>query len=114
MRIAIACLAFLSLSATPSFSASLNCYEDLGNTGCPHKEVFPMNDLRALSCENLWFVRNGIYNGHGYCFKTARAQEAFDNSDCFVEDAADLDLNSNEVKNIDNIKRVEKAKACPK
>lgn len=38
----------------------------------------------------------------------------FDNSDCSVEDASDLNLNSNEVKNIDNIKRVEKNKGCPK
>lgn len=111
MRLSAA-LALLALSASPAFA--LNCYEDLGQTGCPHKEVFPMSDLRALSCENLWYVRNGIYNGHGYCFKTARAQEMFDNSDCSVEDAADLNLNSNEVKNIDNIKRVEKNKGCPK
>lgn len=111
MRIAVA-LALLALTPAPAFA--LNCYEDLGATGCPHKEVFPLSDLRALSCENLWYVRNGVYNGHGYCFKTARAQEMFDNSDCSVDNAADLDLNSNEVRNIDNIKRVEKEKSCPK
>lgn len=111
MRLSLA-LALTFFTAAPAFA--LNCYDDLGNTGCPHKEVFPLSDLKQLSCENLWYVRNGIYDGHGYCFKTDRAQEMFDNSDCSVDDAADLDLNSNEVKNIANIKKVEKQKGCPK
>lgn len=111
MRIAVA-LALVAFSAAPALAQS--CYEDLGNTGCPAKEVFPLSDLRALSCQNLWTVRNGIYNDHGYCFKTARAQAEFDNSDCTVEDSSDLDFNNKEQKNIDNIRKVEKEKHCPK
>lgn len=107
-----AAFALVALTATPAFA--LDCYENLGNTGCPHKEVFPLRDLRNLSCQNLWYVRNNIYDDHGYCFKTARAQAEFDNSDCSVDDAGDLDLNSNEVRNIDNIKRIEREKGCPK
>ncbi len=111
MRTAVA-FALFAVSASPALAQS--CYEDLGNTGCPAQEVFPLSDLRALSCQNLWYVRNGVYNDHGYCFKTARAQAEFDNSDCTVDDPSDLGFNTKEQKNIDNIRRVEKEKGCPK
>jgi hypothetical protein len=46
-----------------------------------------------LSCENLWHVRNRIYDENGYCFKTARGQQAFDNSDCWVDGQEAVKLN---------------------
>ncbi len=30
-----------------------------------------------MSCNDLWYARNKIYARNGYCFKTARAREAF-------------------------------------
>ena len=95
-------------------AAETACYEDLGSTGCPDREVFSYSDLRKLSCENLWYVRNNIYNEAGLCFRTAAAQEMFDNSDCSTYDAASLPLNANEQNNISRIRKVEKEKGCTK
>lgn len=109
MRLAVI-VALVTVSAEPA--QALNCYENLGETGCPHEEVFPRSDLRALSCQNLWTVRNGIYDGHGYCFKTEAAKQVFDNSDCTIDDPTALGFNTFEQRNIDNIRRVEKEKGC--
>lgn len=98
----------LILAAT-TVSAQANCYEDIG---CPDRDVFSRSDLRRMSCENLWYVRNQIYNEHGYCFKTRAAKQAFDNSDCSVRNAARLDLNRKEVTNISRIRQVERQKGC--
>lgn len=118
MRLALRAALFLAaLVAAPLAlpgEAHAACYEDLGNTGCPDREVFSYADLRRLSCQNLWYVRNNIYNEAGLCFRTAAAQAAFDNSDCTTYDAASLPLNSNELKNISRIRKVEKEKGCAK
>jgi hypothetical protein len=95
-------------------AASAACYEDLGSTGCPDREVFAYSDLRKLSCQNLWYVRNNIYNEAGLCFRSAAAQQMFDNSDCTTYDAATLPLNGNEQNNIARIRKVEKEKGCTK
>lgn len=95
-------------------AASAACYEDLGSTGCPDREVFSYADLRRLSCQNLWYVRNNIYNEAGLCFRSATAQQMFDNSDCTTWDASTLPLNSNEQNNIARIRKVEKEKGCTK
>ncbi len=102
--------AFL-LAALPA-TASAGCFEGLGTTGCTHLETFGRDDLRGLSCQNLWYVRNSIYNDNGYCFKTQAAKAEFDNSDCFVNDPAKLRFNRHEQANIARIVRVEKEKGC--
>jgi len=98
----------LTIASLPTF-ASADCFEDLG---CPHLETFKLSQIRKLSCQNLWHVRNSIYNFRGYCFKTPTAQEAFDNSDCTVNNPAAIVFNSHEVKNISRIVKVEKEKSC--
>lgn len=108
MRMSAAAILFLALPAT----ASATCFENLGMTGCPHQETFSRAELRGLSCQNLWYVRNSIYNDNGYCFKTQAARAEFDNSDCFVRDASQLRFNRHEQANIDAIVRVEKEKGC--
>jgi len=108
MRVVAAALVFLALPAT----ASAGCFENLGRTGCTHQETFAREELRTLSCQNLWYVRNSIYNDNGYCFKTKAAKAEFDNSDCFVNDTAKLRFNKHEQANIDGIVRVEKEKGC--
>ena len=109
MRMTIAAL-LLALPAT----ASAQCYENLGQTGCPDEETFSLNDLRGLSCQNLWYVRNAIFDAHGYCFKTEAAETEFDNSVCYEEDPAMLKFNRHEQANIDRIVRVEREKSCPR
>lgn len=105
MRFLPALLILVSTTA----AAQANCYEEIG---CPDRDIFSRSDLRQMSCQNLWFVRNQVYNEHGYCFKTRAAKKAFDNSDCSVDDAADLDLNRKELTNVSTIKQVERQKGC--
>lgn len=105
--IAVALLAGLAGSAQAG-----GRYEGLGQTGCPDKETFPRSQLRQLSCRNLWTVRNGMYNDHGYCFKTKAAAAAFDNSDCYAHDANKIKFNGHERNNIDRIVKIERQKGC--
>lgn len=93
-------------------AAQAACYENLGKTGCTDAEVFPRSDLRQLSCENLWWVRNSIYHEHGYCFRTAKARAQFDISSCSVTDATKLKFNGFERGNVLRIREIEIAKGC--
>ena len=108
------CLVAFALPAGSTLASSdiPSCFENLGNTGCPRQETFPLKDIRKLSCQNLWTVRNSIYNDRGYCFKTQTAIQTFDNSDCFVTDAGAIRFNEHEVRNISRIVKVEKEKHC--
>lgn len=108
MRMFAAAVLLLALPAT----ASAACFENLGQTGCTDREAFPISQLRRLSCQNLWYVRNSIYDDHGYCFRTAAGKAAFDNSDCYERDAAKLRFNRSEQTNINRIVQVEKEKGC--
>ncbi len=108
MRMTAAAVLFLTLPAT----ASAGCFENLGVTGCTHLETFSRADLGGLSCQNLWYVRNSIYNDNGYCFKTQAGKAEFDNSACFVRDTSKLRFNKHEQSNIDRIVRIEKQKGC--
>jgi hypothetical protein len=89
--------------------ARSDCYD---NVGCTDSDYFDRYDLEELSCENLWHVRNRIYDEHGYCFATERGREAFDNSDCWVEEQADVELSEIEIYNVDRIVEVEDEKDC--
>lgn len=106
---AVTTLAALLLSAGFAHAA---CFESLGRTGCTDAEVFPHADLRALSCENLWWVRNTIFHENGYCFKTAKGRASFDNTGCRTSDTSRLRLNEFERANIARIVEVERRKGC--
>jgi len=108
MRFAVAAFLVMALPAV----AAAACFENLGQTGCTDTESFSMQELGPLSCQNLWYVRNSIYNDHGYCFRTAAAIAQFDNSDCYERDAAKLRFNRHEQTNINRIVQVEKQKSC--
>ncbi len=95
-------------------SASAGCFEDVGGTGCTYDSRFPEANLRRLSCENLWYVRNSIYDDNGYCFRTARARSVFDNAGCYVRDQSKVKLNAFERDNVARIARVERQKSCPR
>src|SRR5215216_6065164 len=104
-RLAIA----LGLALLTSGSAMANCYEIIG---CPDVDVFKKSDLKKFSCSTLWELRNTMYFEHGYCFKTDRATDFFDNAECTIEDAEDIEFNETEQTNISRISSVEKAKGC--
>lgn len=108
---AVTALAIWLIAASAAHAA---CYENLGRTGCPDTEVFPRSDLRALSCENLWWVRNTIYHENGYCFRSPRALAQFDNSDCHIVDAAKVPLNHYERANVARISEIESRRGCPR
>jgi hypothetical protein len=99
-------LIVVSFSAAP---AHADCFEVIG---CTDSDWFDGDDLEELSCENLWHVRNRIFDENGYCFATDRGREAFDNSDCWVEDQADVELSEIEQHNVDEIVEAEEENGC--
>ena len=90
-------------------AATANCYELIG---CDDSEYFSRGDLRQLSCQSLWEVRNLIYQQNGYCFSTRRAQQALGNEGCWITEQSQVRLNAFERENVAEIAAVEKAKGC--
>lgn len=107
MHIKSIVLALLLLGATGP--AIANCYEDIGCTDTDH---FSKSQLRGLSCENLWMVRNSIYQENGYCFKTQRAINYFGNGQCTISNMSAVPLSPTERFNVGQIAAVERQKGC--
>lgn len=103
--IAVAMAALLAMSD----NAMAACFEGIG---CTDDHAISKGELRALSCDALWTVRNFIYDEKGYCFQTAKAQAVFSNDGCFIASAAQVPLNAYERTNIDRIVSVEREKGC--
>jgi hypothetical protein len=93
-------------SLTP---ARANCYELIG---CTDKDYFNASQLKQLSCQILWEVRNTIYKENGYCFHTQKAINAFGNAGCKYDNMSDVPLNAAERHNVLAIKKVEAKKGC--
>ncbi len=91
------------------FQARADCFEGIG---CTDSDTFKKSALKQLSCQNLWHVRNRIFDENGYCFKTALGKKAFDNSDCSIDDEDGVPMNGTERANVAAIKSVESAKGC--
>ena len=102
----VAAAAVLLLAAAPAAAA---CFEDIG---CTDSEYMRTQDLRRLSCENLWLVRNTIFDENGYCFTTRRARSVFSNQDCWVSEQAEVELNDYERSNVGRIAGVESSFGC--
>lgn len=92
--------------------ATAGCFEDLGRTGCTYEESFSVGELRQLSCDALWLVRNSIYADHAYCFRTQAAIQTFGNEGCRATNAANLPLNRHEQTNVNRIVQVEREMGC--
>jgi hypothetical protein len=67
-------------------------------------------DVEMLDCDELWIARNEIFDRNGYCFRSARGEDYFDNSDC-TSDSQDI-LSSLEWENVRLIQSVEREKQC--
>jgi len=102
-------LATIILLLAAATQANAGCYEGVG---CTDRETFSRGQLRRLSCENLWYLRNVIYSENGYCFKTDRALQMFDTSGCWVNNEAKLKLNRFERTNIGRVREAEGQKGC--
>lgn len=83
-----------------------------GDAFCSDQYVFSKKLLSKLSCEDLWTLRNTIFNEHGYCFTQRLEADTFDNSDCTVDAFSQLALNGNERDNVSFVKEMERAKVC--
>lgn len=93
-------------AATPASSA---CFELIG---CTDSEYFSQAQLRRLSCDALWTVRNTIFDENGYCFQTAKGQAVFSNVGCKYTVSGNVPLNKFERTNVERIKAVEAQKGC--
>ncbi len=104
---------FLAILTSPVLTggATAGCYEGIG---CTDVNQFTKANLRQLSCENLWYVRNSIFAENGYSFRTKRAQSYFDNTGCWVSDQAQVKLSLIERQNVGSIVQVEGERGCPK
>ena len=96
----------LFAAATPVAAA---CYEDVG---CTNDHVMPYPALQSLSCEQLWTVRNAIFQENGFCFRTKRALAVFSNDGCTSHVSGDLPLNHFEQENVSRVLKVERQMAC--
>lgn len=66
-------------------------------------------DLSGLDCGGLWVARNEIYDRNGYCFKSSRGADYFNNSDCWTRSPT---LNQTEEANVGLIKQTEARRGC--
>jgi hypothetical protein len=98
----------LMLLSSPT-PARANCYELIG---CTNSDYFKAAQLKQLSCQILWEVRNTIYKENGYCFHTQKAIEAFGNAGCKYDNMGDVPLNAAERHNVLAIKKAEAKKGC--
>jgi hypothetical protein len=94
------------LAATPALSA---CFELIG---CTDSQYFSLAQLRRLSCDSLWTVRNTIFDENGYCFQTAKGKAVFSNIGCLYTVSGNVPLNKYERTNVERIKTVEAQKGC--
>ena len=107
MRYAAA-LAAVSMLATVN-AAEAACYEGIG---CSDSQKFPEAELRKLSCQALYEVRNIAYKDNGYCFQTENAIAAFGNQGCSITSQSKVRLNSFERYNVGLIRKVARRKGC--
>ncbi len=106
-KLAVAALAAGTLlAASPAMSA---CFEMLG---CTDSEYFTDAQLRRLSCDPLWTVRNTIFDENGYCFQTAKGKAVFSNVGCKYTVSGNVPLNKYERANVERVKAAEARKGC--
>ena len=74
--------------------------------------AMPNGPVDALSCHELWVMRNQIYKDNGYCFKTKKARNYFGNGGCWVDDEGDVSLSSKETKLVLKYRHWEMVKGC--
>jgi hypothetical protein len=67
-----------------------------------------------LSCSELWYERNNIFKGVGYCFKTSRAIRVFGNAGCTYDSEYDVPLSERDRQYVNAIRRIEREKGCPR
>lgn len=69
---------------------------------------------QAASCGELWYARNAIYKEAGYCFRTARAIQAFGNAGCTFDNMNDVPLSARARAQVADIVAQERYQGCPR
>ena len=72
------------------------------------------SEAQAQSCSELWYRRNSIYKQAGYCFKTARAIQAFGNAGCSYDSESDVPLSARQRGIVAAIREQERDLGCPR
>ena len=81
------------------------------NVPSPPIVTGPQN-IFGLNCDQLWYQRNTIFKGAGYCFHTPRAISVFGIGGCSYDNENDLPLSDRDRQAIIMIQRVERVKHC--
>lgn len=68
------------------------------------------DDLATLNCDDLWVARNEIFHRNGYCFRSQRGQDYFDNTGC-TSQSQDI-LSELEWDNVRLIQDAERTNRC--
>jgi hypothetical protein len=101
---AVAIVATLGLSGTASAGCHLiDCVENV---------YIEKKDVAKHSCEQLWILRNSVYDDAGYCFQSARGKKWFVNDGCTYSDQAEVPLNDYQRHNVDVLAGVEAENGC--
>jgi hypothetical protein len=100
-RISIAALGMLS---TVFLSTAASAGEDDGR--------LTRQNLRNATCDDLYTIRNGIFDRAGYCFKSDRARRLFHNRGCRFSTIGELPLSALDRDNISLLRALERSKGC--
>ncbi len=66
----------------------------------------------AQTCDQLWYERNSVFKGAGYCFKTPRAISAFGNAGCMYDVEGALPLSPDQRERVAYLIRMEQEYGC--
>lgn len=70
------------------------------------------DEIKQMTCEQLWVLRNSIYDDAGFCFSSDRAAEHFSNQGCSYSDERLVPLNDYQRSNIKVFRDMEAKKGC--
>ncbi|MER2605402.1 MAG: YARHG domain-containing protein [Siculibacillus sp.] len=106
--IAAAMLGGVGTAAAMSRDGDASCVD----VGCGSTEAFSPGQVASWSCNDLYMARNAIYYANGYCFKTERGIATFGNEGCRWRNDGDVPMSRLERRNVDLIRREERARGC--
>lgn len=102
----------LSLVVAATFAVPATANAGCHLIDCVENVYIAPKEIETRSCEDLWILRNSIWNDAGYCFKTERAVKAFGTHNCRYPDQSAVPLNDYQRANAKTILAVETAHNC--
>lgn len=102
----------LSLVVAATFTVPATANAGCHLIDCVENVYVTPKQIEAKSCEDLWILRNSIWNDAGYCFKTPRGIKAFGNDACQYTDQSAVPLNDYQRENAETVLAVETTNGC--